>query len=102
MVGRINRHERQRLARRQIGDRLADEHVVEARHAHDVARVRLGDFDSLQPFKVEDGGDFALGLAAIPMQAGGGVADLDLAAVNFAKGDAAQVIGIIQVGHQQS
>ena len=41
-----------------------------------------------------------LAFAPVAMQAGGGVAHLDLAAVDFAEGDAAQVIGVIEVGHQ--
>ena len=95
---RINRHKRQRLAGDVVRDGLADKNILEPGHADDVARVGLGDFNALQPFKMENGGDFAGGLPAVPVQTGGGVAHFHLAAVNFAKGDSAEVIGVIEVG----
>ena len=49
------------------------------------------------PSKWIDGGDLALGDLAIAMTADGGIADLDLAFVNFAEGDTAEVIAVIEV-----
>ncbi len=97
---RINRHKGQRLARDVVRDGFADEHILEPGHADHVARMGLGDFNALQSFEMKNGGDFALGLAAVAVQAGGGVAHLDLAAVNLAEGDASEVIGIIEVGDE--
>src|SRR5438552_6205760 len=50
---------------------------------------------------MEDGRDFRRGFAAIPMNANRLGADVDFAAVNLPEGDAAHVIGIVEVGDQQ-
>ena len=37
-----------------VGDGLADEHVLESGHAHHVPGVRFGDLDPLQSLKMKD------------------------------------------------
>src|SRR5665213_1323285 len=97
---RINGHERQRLPRDVVRDGLANKNVLEARHANDVAGMGLGDFDTFQSFKVKYRRDPSGGFPAVAVQTGGFVADLDFAAVNFAKGDSTQVFRIIEIGRE--
>ena len=97
---RVNRDVGQRRACFAVANRLADEHVLEAGQAHNVAGVRLLHLDALHALEVVDGGDLALGDAAVAVAADGGVADLHLALDDFAERDTAEVIGVIQVGHK--
>ena len=98
---RIDRHERQRHAILRIRNRLANEHLFEPSQSDDVAGVRFGNFDPLQPFEMKDRGDFRAALATVPMNTNRRVAQFDLAAVDLAESDSAQVIGIIKIGDQQ-
>src|SRR6266850_4126599 len=99
--GRIDRHEGQRHAVFGIGDGFADEDVFEAGQADDVAGMSFGDLDSFEAFEVKDRGDFRQCFSPIAVDADRGIAHFYLAAVDFAKSDSAEVIGVIEIGGEQ-
>src|SRR5204862_5336953 len=78
----------------------ADEYFLETGNAHDIAGVRLLDFDALEPFEVINRRDLALRDLAVAMQTGRDLADLDLARQNFSESDPAEVIAVIEVRNQ--
>ncbi len=98
--GGIDGDEGKRLLDSDVGNGFADEHFLEAGNADDVAGVGFVDFDAFEAFEVENHGDFAGGLASVTVEADGLVADFGDAAVNFAEGDTAEVIGVIEVGDE--
>ena len=83
-----------------VGDRLADGDVLDARQADDVAGRRLGDVDALEPFEREELRDLGLLDAAIELADGDLVADLDPAVEDAADGDAAEVVARVEVRDQ--
>src|SRR6185369_1238640 len=100
--GWIDGHEGQGSTVFGIRDRFPNENVLKAGNADDVAGVSFGDFNALEALEMEDGSDFGFALAAITVNAHERLTHFYLAAVDFAKGDTAEVIGIIQVSHHES
>ena len=98
---RINRDVRQRRTHFAVGDGFTDENLLEARDAHDVARVRLVDLDALHALEVVEHGDLAFGNLASAMTTNRRITHLDLAFVNFPERDTSEVIGVIQVRDEQ-
>ena len=88
---------RKRRAFGTVGDGLSDERAFKAGKPDDVTGVRLGNFDALHALEMINGCDLADFLVAIAVDASAGIADLDLAANDFAQRYATDVFGVIQV-----
>ena len=99
--GRIDVHERQALALFAVGERFADEYILKACDADDVASFRLGDFDFLQSLVTKDSGDFCLGSAVTQMEADEIVADFHFAADDASVGETTEVFAIVQIRHDE-
>ena len=59
------------------------------------------DFYPLQTLKMKQRGRFGAALVAVAVDANERIADLDLAAENFAQRNSAQVIRVIEIGDEQ-
>ena len=62
--------------------------------------MRLLHLDAFHALEVEDHRDLALGNPTVAVAADGGFTDLHLALNDLAEGDTAEVIGVIEVGHE--
>src|SRR5438034_4280070 len=71
---RVDRLVRQRWTLGTINDGFADEDLLEAGHADNVAGVSFLHFDTLQAFEVVNHRDLAVDLGAVAMNANGGLA----------------------------
>ncbi len=80
--------------------RLADEHVLEAAQADDVARAGVLEFDLLHALVAEERRDVAALAAAVAVGHDDRVADAHAARQDAPVGDPAQVIAVVQVGHE--
>ena len=81
-------------------DGVADGHVLDAGHHHDVAGLGLVHFGQLQAFiDLDLGGAQGAGLTVFT-DAGQALVGVDAAVHDAAHGQTAQVIGVVQVGHQ--
>ena len=98
---RINRDVRQRGAQLGVAYGFTDEHFLEAGEADDVAGMRLLNLDALHALEVIDRGDLVLRDFTVAVAADGGIADFNFAFVNFSERDTAEVIAVVQVGHEQ-
>src|SRR5262245_19388969 len=95
--GRISGNVRQCGAILVIDNGFADEDFFEARDAHNVARVRFGNFHTLETLKVKDGGDFAGRFDAVAVNAHCGIADFDFTGENLAERNSTEVIAIVEI-----
>ena len=99
--GRIDVHERKRIARLGIGDGFTDEDVLKAADPDNVASASLGNVDFCQTLMPEDCGDLALLPAAVDMDAPDDIALLDFSRHHATVSDTTQVIGVVQVGDEE-
>src|SRR5271157_4645229 len=90
----------QRLRRFGAGDGLADGDALHAGDGEQVAGNSHGFVDALEPFERVELGDAGVVERAVALGDGHGVAISQGAIENAADGQAAQVIAVIQVGHQ--
>src|ERR1043166_158458 len=95
--GRINRHKGDALAFDGVGNRLPDKNILETSDANNVAGVGFLDLNPFQSFKMENGSDFALGLAAVAMDAGSLVSHFHFPAQDFPESDTPEVIGVVEI-----
>ena len=98
--GRIDLHEMQRRAVFLVGDRLADEHVLEAAQADDVARARVLEFDLLHALMAENRRDVRALAPPIAVDADDRVAHAHATREDAPIGDPAQVIAVVEVGDE--
>ena len=90
-------HERKRLALFAVGDRLADENVLEPGDADDVALGGAFNLDFLESLVAENRRDVRARLVAGVVKANHAVADLHAAADDAPVGDPAEVVAVVEI-----
>src|ERR1019366_3040213 len=94
----VDGRERHRVL--EIGQRLADRDLLDARNDDEVARVRFLDFDASQPFERHDLRDFGLRDGAIELADRDLLPRLDRAVYDAADEEPAEGIVVVQRSHE--
>ena len=99
--GFVDRYVRQSFRRIGSRQRFADADAFEAGDGHDIAGACLGDFSLLQAFVAEQFRNPPFDDAAVPLHMRNGFSGSDFAVENPAGGDPADIVVVIDIGHQQ-
>ncbi len=83
-----------------VGDRLADEHVLEAAQPDDVSLAGVLEFDLFHALMAEERRDVAAFTPAVAVGHDDRVADADAARQDAAVGDSPEVIAVVEVGNE--
>ena len=98
--GLVDDDERQRRGVFGAGDGFADGDALDAGDGDDVAHGGLGGLNALEAGEGEELGDAGLLERAVAFGDGDIVADVERALEDAADGDAAEVVGVVEVGDQ--